>query len=319
MRLVHTLKEVQLRSRSYTAVGVFDSVHRGHQNLLSGMVEAAHSAGCIAIGITFDRHPAVALGQEPPSLLTTVGERAELLAMLGLDTLVVLSLTREVIGTSAREFVAELVRHIRILEIWGTADFALGYRREGDVSFLRRIGEESGFSVHVVEPLIWEGALVSSSRVRAALRDGDIHQVTGCLGRPYKLAGVVAHGRGLGRELGFPTANISLPPERMLPAVGVYACLARTEWLGTHPAVANIGTRPTVNGGTLVAEAHLLDFDADLYEQELALEFVARLRDEQAFPTLEALTAQIRDDTVQARVLLTALSGECEEGEICVP
>ena len=309
MRLVHSLVEVQPASRSYSAIGVFDSVHRGHQHLIAGMVGAAHSTGDTAVGITFDRHPAVTLGYEPPPLLTTVEERAELLAILGLDVLIVLALTERLVRTSATDFVEALVHHLRLHELWGTADIALGHQRQGDISLLRCLGEESGFSVHVVEPLTWEGALVSSSRVRAALRAGDIQQVTGCLGRLYKLTGAVIRGRGLGRRLGIPTVNISPLPERMLPAVGVYACFAHTERLGTHPAVANVGMRPTVGVGPLVLEAHLLDFDAELYGQKLVLEFAARLRDEQAFPTLEALTAQIRDDVVRARILLDGLSG----------
>jgi riboflavin kinase/FMN adenylyltransferase len=159
--------------------------------------------------------------------------------------------------------------------------------------------------VRVVEPLVWQGALVSSSRVRAALQAGDIAQATGCLGRPYRLAGTVVHGDGRGRSLGIPTANLAPPSERLVPASGIYACLAHTERAGTHPAAINIGTRPTFDGHDVTVEAHLIDFEADLYGQTLALDFFARLRDEIAFPSVDALMAQMQKDIAQARDLLS--------------
>ena len=180
--------------------------------------------------------------------------------------------------------------------------------------------------MRIVEPLVWDGSPVSSSRVRAALAAGDVDQATGCLGRPYRLAGVIVRGRGLGRRLDVrplrgrplrgPAANLSPPPGRLIPAGGVYACLAHTERLGIYPAVVNVGARPTFAGQTLTVEAHLLDFacreyswrglqrTGDIYDQALALDFVARLRDERPFPTHDALVAQIQNDIAQARGIL---------------
>jgi len=304
MRVCHSLAQVRPVPRSYVTVGVFDGVHRGHQQLITGMVEAAHTTHNVAIVLTFDPHPATTLGYEPPPLLTTVEERAELLATLGLDVLLVLPFTPATARTPATDFVEALIHHLHLVELWGGPDFALGHRRKGDISFLRHLGAERGFTVCLVEPLAWEGTLVSSSRVRAALQAGDISQATDCLGRPYQLAGVVVHGRGLGRNIGVPTATLSPPPKRLIPASGVYVCLAHTENRGTHPAVINVGASPTFGGHTLAVEAHLLDFDADLYGQVLALDFIAHLRDERAFPTVSALVAQIHDDIAQARVIL---------------
>jgi len=317
MRIVYDLPQAALLPplkdegrRGYVTIGVFDGVHRGHQQLIAETLEAARSANGVAIAITFDPHPAVALGRasESPLLLTTTEERVALLAELGLDLLVVLSFTAATAHTPAADFVGDLVRHLRLAELWVGPDFALGHRREGDISFLRRLGEERGFGVQVVEPLVWEGAPVSSSRVRAALRAGDLRQATGCLGRPYRLTGLVARGDGRGRRIGAPTANLSLSPDRLLPGGGVYACLAHTERLGTHSAVVNVGARPTFAGLSdnreLTVEAHLLDFDADLRGQRLALDFIARLRDERAFPDTDALTAQIDKDIAQARAVL---------------
>jgi len=314
MRIVHDLAQARLfpplkgGAGGYVTIGVFDGVHRGHRQLIAGMVEAAHSTHNVAIVLTFDPHPATTLGYEPPPLLTTVEQRAKLLAVLGLDILLVLPFTPAIARTPATGFIETLMRDLHLTKLWGGPDFAIGYRREGDTSFLQRLGAERGFTVRIVEPLVWEGALVSSSRVRTALQAGDISQATGCLGRPYRLAGLVVHGRGLGRSIGVPTANLSLPPERLVPAGGVYACLAHTEHLGTHPAVTNVGVRPTFGGTSggqmLVVEAHLLDFDADIYDQVLALDFVARLRGERAFPTVNMLVAQIHNDITQARIIL---------------
>lgn len=304
MRVVQDLTQARPASRSYVTIGVFDGVHRGHQQLVAEMVEAVRPTGNVAIAITFDPHPAVTLGSSPPPLLTTLEERAELLAPLGLDTLVALPFTPATARTGASDFAEALMHHLHLAELWSGPTFALGFRREGDVPFLQRLGAERGFTVHVVEPLMWEGYVVSSSRVRAALQAGDIHQATGCLGRPYQLTGVVVHGGRRGHNIGIPTANILPPPERLIPASGIYVCLAHAEHSGEHQAVVNIGTRPTFNGGALTVEAHLLDFDADLYNQVLALDFIARLRDERAFSTAAALVAQIHKDIAQARVVL---------------
>jgi riboflavin kinase/FMN adenylyltransferase len=312
MRIVHDLAQANPAARAYVTLGVFDGVHRGHQQLITRMTEAAHLTHDAAIAITFEPHPATTLGYEPPPLLTSVEERAELLAALGLDVLALLPFTPDTVRTPATAFVEALIQHLHLAEIWGGPGFALGYRRAGDVPFLRRLGAERGFLVRVVEPLTWEGTLVSSSRVRTALQAGDIPQARGCLGRPYRLAGTVVRGDGRGHRIGVPTANVSPAPGRLLPGSGIYACLAHTEHLGTHPAVVNVGTRPTFsrasNSQGPVIEAHLLDLDADLYDQGLAIDFIARLRDERAFPTPAALVEQIYADIAQARALLDSLS-----------
>jgi riboflavin kinase/FMN adenylyltransferase len=201
------LPPFQKGARGLVTIGVFDGVHRGHQQIIVGMVEEAHTAGGFAVALAFDPHPATTLDHKPPPLLTTLDERADLLAALGLDVLIVIPFTQALARTPADAFVEALLRNLRLAEMWGGPDFALGHRREGDVPFLQHLGAERGFAVRVVEPLIWEGSLVSSSRVRAALRAGDIDQATGCLGRPYRLTGTVVHGDGRGRSLGIPTAN----------------------------------------------------------------------------------------------------------------
>lgn len=361
MRIVHgdsgdfttTLTQVRPASHAYVTIGVFDGVHRGHQRLISRMVQAAHAINGMAIVLTFEPHPAITLAtlddgradaasgrgqpevadvsppvvhasaerRQPftlPPLLTTVEERAEVLADLGLDVLIVLPFTPATAHTTATEFVEALIHHLHLKQLWGGPDLAIGHRREGDIPFLRQLGAEKGFTVHVVKPMVWEGALVSSSRVRAALEAGDIPQAAGCLGRPYRLTGSVVRGREVGHSIGIPTANIASPPRRLIPASGVYACLAHIKHLGTYSAVTNIGVRPTFDSPlnsassgrrTPVVEAHLLDFDADLYGQTLALDFIARLRDERAFPTPDALVKQIHGDVDDARTALNNVKG----------
>lgn len=304
MEIVYALQEARPDRPSRVAVGAFDGVHRAHQHLIGSMVRAAHAAGHRAVVVTFDPHPGALLGRSPVAALSTLEERAALLEGLGVDLLVIVRFTAAVAGTSAACFVDLLRAHLAMVELWAGPDFALGHRREGTVDYLQRLGAQQGFAVQVIEPLRWRGEVVSSTRIRAALTAGDIEEANGCLGRPYRLSGVVVHGRGLGRKLGIPTANLEPPPGRLIPANGVYACVAGTEEMAEWPAVANVGVRPTIADNGLTVEAHLLDFAGDLYGQRLRLDFIARLRDEMAFVGLDALVAQVRADIDQARRLL---------------
>lgn len=316
MQVIHALEEANLSGPSYITIGAFDGVHRGHQHLIGSMVKAAHRAGRTAVALTFDPHPGALLGRSPVATLSTVKERAALLADLGVDLLAILSFTPAVAGTPAARFVAALSRHLGLAELWVGPDFALGHRRAGDISFLQRLGKREGFAVRVVEPLRWRGDVVSSTRIRIALTAGDVEEANGCLGRPYHLMGIVVRGRGLGRTLGVPTANLEPPPGRLIPANGVYACLVETEREGNRSAVVNVGVRPTIAADHLTIEAHLLDFDGDLYGQRLGLAFIARLRDEETFPSLNALVAQMHEDIAQARRILAAYpDGEGGEGQ----
>lgn len=286
-------------------IGAFDGVHRGHQQLIETLVNTAHAAGQQAVAMTFDPLPWQLFGRGNGNggLLTTLEERLELLAALGLDGVVILPFSRAVAATPALEFVAALSRELGLAALWAGPDFALGRGREGDIAFLQAEGARSGFTVHVLPPLVWRGEPVRSSRIREALRRGDLDEANDCLGRPYRLSGTVAHGDERGRRLGFPTANLALPADRLLPAYGIYVCRAVTP-LGTFSAVTNVGIRPTFDRQTPLVEAYLLDFAGDLYGQPLALDFLARLRPEMRFPSAEALVAQMHEDAAQARAWL---------------
>lgn len=310
MRVVHRLSDVETTSRCHLTIGVFDGVHLGHQRIIRGLVEGTQRAGGIAVAITFDPHPAAVLGENPPALLTTVGERIELMADLDLDALVVFPFTEDVAHTPAADFLDRITNTLPLAELWVGPDFTLGRGQGGDVEFLQRMASRSNFGVQVVEPVRWDGDVVHSSRIRRALERGQIDEANGCLGRPYRLRGVVIHGRGLGESIGVPTANIAPPPNRLIPAPGVYACWGHTERYGVFPAATNVGIRPTFAASAttsgLTVEAHLLDFnrDLDLYDQVLGIDFVARLRDERTYPTLNALVSQLHEDIAQTRALL---------------
>jgi riboflavin kinase / FMN adenylyltransferase len=301
---VTELGQVQPDRPTFLAIGAFDGVHKGHQHLLQNLVAAARRAGARPAALTFFPHPAVVIqGRQGRHYLTTPEERVRLLAAQGLDLVVTLPFNEQVRQTRAADFVALLRRHLDMRQLWG-GNFALGYQREGDVPFLRRLGQEQGFTVEVIDAMVtWQEEIVSSSRVRHSLVAGDMGDVTGCLGRPYRLTGTVVTGSRRGHTIGIPTANLSVWSEQLLPANGVYAAYA---WIDGRriPAATNIGFRPTVDGSRLTVEAHLLDFNADLYHRTVTIDLVERIREEQKFAGLDALLAQIRRDIIQIREIL---------------
>jgi riboflavin kinase/FMN adenylyltransferase len=293
------LAKVTDREPTFLTIGVFDGVHLGHQELLKSMVDSARGSGARSAVLTFHPHPSkVIRGREGRLYLSTLQERTALLADLGVRLIVTERFDEETRQTRAADFVDRLCHYLELKELWG-GSFSLGYNREGDLAFLRKIGHEKGFGVRHFEAMVmWHGELVSSSRIRAALSEGRMEEVAGCLDRPYALSGTVVRGDGRGRQIGIPTANLRVWDELLLPARGVYATYARLEDK-VYAAATNIGIRPTVNGRDLTVEAHLLEFDGDIYGKELRLEFVARIRDEQKFSGLDGLLAQIHDDIDQ--------------------
>lgn len=291
------------------AVGMFDGVHRGHQHLLQRLVETAHAAEYTPAVLTFSPHPDKVLGRaQSRYYLTSPQQRADLLAGLGVELVVTHPFDETVRHMRAAEFVDRLLAHLRLRELWVGPEFALGYKREGDVAFLRAEGARKGFALEVVDLVTNDdnGDVISSSTIRAALAEGDMSVATRRLGRPYRLEGEVVHGDGRGRTIGFPTANLDVWDEQFLPRKGVYAGWAHLNG-ETFMAVANIGNRPTFNGGLVTVEAYLLDFDRDIYGEHLAFDVVAYLRPELKFDSVEALIAKIHEDVIQGRALLSTL------------
>ncbi|MCR4408213.1 MAG: bifunctional riboflavin kinase/FAD synthetase [Anaerolineae bacterium] len=322
MLVIDDLTQVNFAQETSLTIGAFDGVHRGHQYLIRQLVGAAHANGRLAGLITFHPHPNVVLARRPPLYLTTPGEKVALLEQLRLDLVTILRFDQEMARTSAADFMALICRHLHMKELWVGQDFALGKDREGDVSTLRRLGAEFGFTVHVIEPLAGDGEAISSTRIRQLLLQGQVREASRLLGRYPSLAGRVVAGVRRGHRLGVPTANLEVRPERAIPADGVYAAYAV---LGDtrYPAVANIGYRPSFeseNGNRLrTVETHILDFDQNIYGFDLVVEFVERLRAERRFASAEELVAQIHEDIRIARELLaTHDSGVEETGDRCL-
>jgi riboflavin kinase / FMN adenylyltransferase len=304
MLVIDDLSTVSLRQETVLTIGAFDGVHRGHQALVGRVVSRARASNRLAGLITFHPHPAVVLAPgRAPRYLTTPGEKVALLEGLGLDLVALMRFNQELATMSARDFIERVATRLRLRELWVGSDFAMGHNREGDVSRLRLLGQEFGYTVHVVQPVLDEGGPISSSRIRALLREGDIVQATHLLGRYPRLSGEVVAGAARGRRLGIPTANLEVRPERAIPADGVYAVYAV---LGTqrYPGVANVGVRPSFDNGERTVETHILDFDREIYGCDLVVEFVARLRSERRFEDIQDLMAQIGEDIEMAREML---------------
>ncbi len=305
MRHLWTLEDLHLQD-TWLTIGTFDGVHLGHQEIVRSLAGRAHAEGSLAVVLTFYPHPAVVLGKRmAPFYLTTPEERAEILGAHGADVIVTLNFTRRLSQTSARDFVSLLKSHLGMRFMLVGPDFALGRNREGNVQMLAELGREFGYQLETVPPVEIGGQPVSSSRIRAALAAGDLEVVAQLLGRPYDLVGQVVPGDGRGRSIGVPTANLSLWPERAIPKSGVYVSRALVngrEW----GSVTNIGVHPTFTSTTdhPHVETHLLNFNEDIYGQDLRLVFLARLRDEQRFPNADSLVAQIRQDIARAREVL---------------
>lgn len=299
MQHFHSFEEVAL-SNAWATIGSFDGVHRGHQAILAPLVQEAHAAGAPAVVVTFHPHPSVVLRNlQNPHYLTHPDERAELLGQLGIDAVLTLTFTRELAALSAEEFMRLMSQHMGLRQLWAGYDFALGRNRQGDLPMLQKIGEQLGYSVRVISEVKLEGVTISSSQIRALLGEGQVDEAAKMLGRLYSLRGPVVHGDGRGRGLGIPTANLDFWQEKIVPARGVYATWVK---IGEErvQSVTNVGIRPMFEGEPRV-EAHLLDFDADLYGKTLEVEFVEYLRPEMKFESVDKLLEQIQQDVQQAR------------------
>ena len=285
------------------AIGTFDGVHLGHQQVIRQAVSDARQHEGLSVVVTFDRHPnsIVAPDRVPPQIYSQP-QKLRALASLGADATLVIPFTREFSALPAEDFIRALVAQLTpVQSVCVGSSFVFGRQRSGDVALLQRLGAELNFVVHGLAAVALDGEMVSSTRIRESLRAGEINRVSQMLGREYALAGTVAHGDEMGRKLGFPTANIDVHG-LLVPPNGVYAAHARVAGV-QHRAAVNIGVRPTLASAVpeLRVEAHVLDFSGDLYGQEMELTFVAKLRDEQKFSSLEELQSQIARDVTAAR------------------
>lgn len=293
---------------SVACIGAFDGLHLGHRALVGRAVARARELGVPAAALGFEPLPRelFATAIKPPRLMLPHAKLAGL-CELGCDRVGLLRFNRRLAAMSAEDFVRTvLVGRLAAREVWVGPEFRFGKGRGGDLALLQAMGREAGFAAHAIEPVLLDGERVSSTRIRAALAEGDFEAASRLLGRPYAVGGRVVHGRQLGRTLGYPTANLRFGNKT--PALrGIYASWVHGVSAAPWPSVSSFGTRPTVFGREPLLEAHLFDFDGDLYGRRIEVEFVARLRDEEKFADLPSLVSQMHRDEAQARSILEAL------------
>jgi riboflavin kinase / FMN adenylyltransferase len=283
-------------------IGSFDGVHLGHQRVVGRMVGAARACGARPVLITFEPHPRCFLDPvNCPKSITALQEKAGLLESMGVEHVVVLEFNRELAQLNAQDFVASLASRMELRRFVVGYDFTFGHNRQGNAEWLRG----HGFDVDVVEPVRLDGEEIHSSEVRRLVTLGEVAAAARLLGRSFSLQGMVEPGDRIGRQLGFPTVNLAIEPNKLVPGLGIYAGWARTSQ-GVHAAALSVGYRPTFEDTQLRVEAYLLDFDGDLYWQRLEVSFVERLRDEVKYDSPEELAAQIALDVEETRRILGA-------------
>jgi riboflavin kinase / FMN adenylyltransferase len=306
MEIIRDLDSLKPYSFPVVALGNFDGVHVGHQNILRAAIERARAADGSALAVTFDPLPAKVLNpNRAPRLILTPEDKHELLRSFGLDGVIVLTFSRELSMLPPEAFVREYLRRrigARIVVVGHNVSF--GHARAGNAEVMRRLGGELGFETNVIGPIERDGIVVSSTQVREVISMGDMKRTANLLGRPHFLRGPVVHGRERGRTIGFPTANIQSLTE-CLPPDGVYATRVVMEE-GSYPSITNIGMRPTFGEPERSIEAHIFDFNRDIYGREVKLEIAERIRPERKFESAQALAAQIASDLRRAKEILAA-------------
>jgi len=302
MRHHRSFEELQI-DKSWLTIGSFDGVHHGHQEILKYLTSDENKWQRPVVVLSFFPHPAIVLGRrQEPFYINTPDERAALLFGCGADHVITQTFDLDLAKMPAITFVESLQRHLGFEKLVVGPDFTLGHKREGDIQYLRTLGKNLGYSVDMISPYQIGDVVVSSSNIRKFLKDGFVNRAALFLGRPFFLKGTVVRGDARGRLIGFPTANLDTWDERAVPKPGVYACMVN---LGdtNFKAVTNIGYRPTFNNKpeNPLVETHLLNFNGDIYGDEIQIDFIQRLRDEIRFPGIDYLMSQIEKDILQAR------------------
>lgn len=304
MQHYRSYEDLQLEY-SWLTVGVFDGVHLGHQQIIKKLTAGAHENGVPAVVLTFEPHPASVLTTHEIRCLTLPDERAELLAQQGVDIVITQPFTRDLSSVTAYDFMSQLMRHLGVKHLLVGYDFALGKGREGNAARLTEIGLDLGYTVEVVSALSDESGVVSSTEIRKLIETGNMSEAERLMGHPFSLHGPVIHGDARGRTINVPTANIGYSHDKMIPANGIYACWAYLRGQ-KYQAAVNIGINPTFTPEKQIpnVEAHLLDFRGEIYGEDVKLEFVARLRNELKFESVDTLLEQIWRDIEQTRQIL---------------
>jgi riboflavin kinase/FMN adenylyltransferase len=306
MQHYSSLTEVSLQN-SWLAIGVFDGVHRGHQQIIHRLTAGSHENEAPAVVLTFDPHPARVFGRGEIRLLTLPDERADLLGSMDVDVVVTHPFNKDVANTTAFDFMQQIKAHLGFSHLVLGYDSTVGRNREGNAARLAEIGVELGYTVEVVSALSDESGVISSTEIRKLIATGNVTEAARLMGHSYSLHGPVKHGDKRGRTINVPTANIEYSPDKLIPANGIYACRA---FLNNrqYQAAVNIGINPTFTPDkqTPNVEAHLLDFRREIYGKDVRLEFIARLRDELRFESVDKLLDQIWKDIEDTRRILNS-------------
>lgn len=313
MQLIRELKQAQVDQPTVLTIGTFDGLHRGHQTLLKQVKEAAQQHQAWSAVMSFYPHPKTVLAPHLPAndYLTSAAERVDLFEQFGIDLLLLIPFTRGLSEISATDFMLFLKQRLNLVELWAGYDFALGKGREGNVARLTELGKELGYTVRQFDPALVDGQIVSSTRIRQLLTEGDVQVAAQLLGRYPSVTGKVGAGAKRGRSIGFPTANLMVPPERLLPANGVYATWFIRQQTGhRYASVTNVGVRPSFNEQTRTVETYIFDFDENIYEESCQVDFIDYLRPEMKFDGVEALSRQIREDAARARQIMTEMAAK---------
>lgn len=305
MEIEQELAEIAPQGETFLAIGVFDGVHAGHRYLLGKLKQRAIEENLLSVVVTFNPHPQSVLRPQNHVLwLSDVKDRVKSIKELGIDIVVVLSFTPEVSRLSAREFISILKKHLRMRGMIVGPDFVLGQGREGNIDLIRSLGQEMEFTVEILSPFIIDGEAVSSTLIRQALAQGDMRKAEKLMGHHFHLKDKVTTSDKRGQGIGFPTANLDVKPQQAIPGNGVYATITYVNGK-QFPSATNIGTRPTFGNGRNIVETHLIGYKDDLYDKEIKVEFVQKLRDEQHFTSSQELTAQIRKDIQEVKTILS--------------
>lgn len=306
MRVDQELPQQPTGTSTVLSIGVFDGVHRGHQGLLRTLKQRASDGGMLSGVITFKNHPRTVVAPDTAvTYITSVEERLNLLKLSGVDMVVPLTFDIDLSRLQAHEFTALLKDKLKMKSLVIGYNFAMGYKRQGTPERLTEIGHEQGFSVDIIDAITTDDERISSTVIRETLRAGDVSKASKLLGRHFSFDGQVIHGDSRGKTLGFPTANLAITKDRLVPGNGIYAC-----WLTVdnkrYMAATNIGTRPTFGDNERIIETFILDFDEDIYGNSIKIEFIQRLRDEELFQTTQALIDQMNIDVSDTRKILSS-------------
>ena len=291
----------------WLTIGSFDGVHRGHQAVIRLLTGESHKRQSASIVVTFFPHPVKVLrGDHQPYYLSSPEEKNQILKSLGVDTILTLHFDHTLASQSAESFIQTLHQQLKFSTLLIGHDFRLGANRSGDINTLTELGKKFGYQVRAIEPFQSSSKNISSSLIRELLKSGDLSEANALLGRPYSVQGRIIHGDGRGKHIGLPTANLDIWQEKLMPAVGVYAAVAELDgrrWM----SVVNIGNRPTFYEKPFqqTVEAHLLDFNQEIYDREMRLRFIRRIRPEMKFDSAGHLMVQINQDIQLAREVLS--------------